>query len=117
MPTTSGPLGRNRSRIIISSLLPQNRCLAERVRGKASRLALAVADHETTLVHRSPERRGLRRHRQTDARLGASGNQGDPFAETKGLPWKVDPDNVGRITKLRLVRPGSLVSNKIAFFG
>jgi len=49
--------------------------------------------------------------------LTCARRQGDTFAETKGLSWKVDPDNVGRITKLRLVRPRSLVSNEIAFFG
>jgi hypothetical protein len=40
------------------SQVPQNRCLAERIGGKAPTLALAVADHEAMLVHRSPEQRG-----------------------------------------------------------
>jgi hypothetical protein len=34
------------------------------------------------------------KRRRTDARRRVSGSHGDTFAETKGLPWKVNPDNV-----------------------
>ena len=83
------------------------------------RWRLAVADHEATLVHRSPEQRGgvasggVAKLTPDQASWEA---RGDAFAEAKGLPWKVAIlTTSGRITKLRLVRPGSLVSNEIAF--
>jgi hypothetical protein len=81
-------------------------------------LALAVADHEATLVHRSPEQRG------GVASGGVAKLTSDQacrearaifLQRRRARPGRSILTTPGRITKLRLVRPGSLVSNKIVF--
>ena len=85
---------------------------SERVGGKAPTLALAVADHEATLIHRSPEQRGgLRRRRQTDETRREAG--AILLQRRRAWPGRSILTTSGRITKLRLVRSGSLLSNDI----
>jgi len=98
------------------SQLPQNRRLT-RWWQRPPTLALAVAD-EATLIHRS-ERGGMAPRGGAKLTPDRARREARAILLQRRRAWSGRSILTisGRITKLRLVRPGSLVSNEIAFLG